>query len=100
MKKIIAISILFALASCATPEEQARFQKRQEMLLMQEQAQVDAANVQRFWTLPTCENYWSPNWAKVFFDEKQGYCILRPQPKTEENPKNPVSLKKTNKKQK
>ncbi len=88
MKKLTIIALILSLCSC---EQRAANQKRHDVerkaRLRKKQAAEDAYNVQRFSTLPTCESYWSPDWTKVFYDEKQGYCILRPQPKEEKSKK-------------
>lgn len=94
-KTIIKLSIITLisclLSSCIlmtedekdfwTVEGQARLAKRDADEKLRRSAEQDAINLQRFPNLPTCQGYVSPNWTKVAYDEKQGYCILRPETK-------------------
>lgn len=95
--KLVLITLIScSLSSCIlmtqdekdmwTTEGQARLAKREAAEKLRREAEGDAINLQRFPNLPTCKGYTSPNWTKVAYDEKQGYCILRPET-------NPVSEK-------
>lgn len=95
MKKLITliyiVFIPYFLSSCIlmtqdekdfwTQEGRARLAKKEAERKLRMEAEQDAINLQRFPNLPTCQGYFSPNWAKVVFDEKQGYCILKPKSK-------------------
>jgi hypothetical protein len=61
------------LSSCTNLEYETHHAK----FLEKERAYNDALNMQRFPNLPNCKKWFSTDWEKVIYLEKEGMCIAR-----------------------